>query len=669
MAIYALAIKHKVKGKGASAGAHAVYIAREGKYAEKPSQSHAEYLTREGKHVWRARELEATWSGNMPDWAKSGKEFWEASDTYERANGRVYTEIVVALPRELSREERMNLVGEFIGKEIGERFPYTVAIHNPKALDGGEQPHAHIMFSIRERDGIEREREQFFKRANDKSPEKGGAKKSREWSKDSRENDRVGEIRLSWETLTNKALERAGYEVRIDRRTLEAQGIDREPEPKMGPEVTQRIKRGQETEIGQKVLDLRAYKARREELLTLEREHREELAKVYEFQKEKEARTSKNEISLEGLESEPLHHKSEYLEKHFTRHEIQGGLQFRRKSDGELAFTDNGKRIEFQDISFESIRAGIERAEEKGWQRIRVRGSEEFRQRYFIEATARGREVVGYRPGGEDLRRVEELKRALEERSREKTEVVKTLPAEKLLEDYGKRQKLIQKEWEKVEAKEMELGLIKSDAGYRYPPELSEESAVRKAENLVSGGRINEIKDTLKEKEERALELKDRILDHEKEKFLTRVFFTPLEDGQDVKSLLRGVEKEIKALEKEGGAIEKKLQKPAYKELVKKRAEEMLREEKELWDKRRSLRDEGTRLRETSYEMRRVQADLKSLGDRDVRVSLSTDSLYEIADKKEFMRHVREKREEFVREQDLKRERSRSKDKGLGWSR
>ncbi len=668
MAIYALAIKHKTKGKGASAGAHALYIAREGKYAEKPSQSHAEYLTREGKHVWRARELEATWSGNMPKWAKSGKDFWEASDTYERANGRVYTEIVVALPRELSRDERMDLVGEFIGKEIGERFPYTVAIHNPKALDGGEQPHAHIMFSIRERDGIEREREQFFKRANDKSPERGGAKKSREWSKDSRENDRVGEIRLSWETLTNKALERAGYEVRIDRRTLEAQGIDREPEPKMGPEVTQRVKRGQETEIGQKVLDIRAYKARKQELLTLERQHKEELAKVYEFQKEKEARTSKNEISLEGPTSETLRLKSEYLEKHFTRHEIEGGFQFRRKSDGDLAFTDNGKRIEFQDTSFESIRAGIERAEEKGWQRIRVRGSEEFRQRYFIEATARGREVVGYTPGEGDLRRVEELRRELEKRSKE-TEVVKTLPAEKLLQDYGKRQEFIREEWEKVEQKEIEVGLIKSDAGYRYPSEMSEEGAGRLARNLVSGGRIKDIKDTLKEKEERAKELRDRVSEHEKEKFLTRVFFTPLQDGQDVKSLLRGVEREIKALEKEGAVIEKKLQKPPYKELVREKAEEMLQEEKELWDKRRSLKDKGARLREEYYAIQRVQADLKTLGKREVRVSFGKDGYYQIADNKEFLGQVAERRKEILRGEDLKRAHSRGKGKGHGWSR
>ena len=50
-------------------------------------------------------------------------------------------------------------------------------------------PHAHLMISERANDGIERSREQWFRRYNAKAPEKGGAKKSRtmmsrEWVKD-----------------------------------------------------------------------------------------------------------------------------------------------------------------------------------------------------------------------------------------------------------------------------------------------------------------------------------------------------------------------------------------------------------------------------------------------------------------------------------------------------
>ena len=72
------------------------------------------------------------------------------------------------------------------------------------------------MISERANDGIERSREQWFRRYNAKAPEKGGAKKSRtmmsrEWVKDTRE---------AWERAANKALERAGCGERIDHRSL-----------------------------------------------------------------------------------------------------------------------------------------------------------------------------------------------------------------------------------------------------------------------------------------------------------------------------------------------------------------------------------------------------------------------------------------------------------------
>ncbi|MGK3681331.1 hypothetical protein ACSLOD_27915, partial [Escherichia coli] len=46
-------------------------------------------------------------------------------------------------------------------RKLGERHAWSFAIHNPKAsIDGGEQPHAHIMMSQRVNDGIERTPEQ-----------------------------------------------------------------------------------------------------------------------------------------------------------------------------------------------------------------------------------------------------------------------------------------------------------------------------------------------------------------------------------------------------------------------------------------------------------------------------------------------------------------------------
>jgi len=412
MAIYMLSVKHKAKGGGATAKAHAQYIQREGKYAAK---AHTEYLTREGKHSHRAQELEKTWSGNLPEWASNPKEFWEAADTYERANGRVYSEVVVALPRELPKDEREKLVREFIDKEIGDRFTYTAAIHNPKALDGGEQPHAHIMFSNRERDGIERTKEQYFKRANPQKPEMGGAKKSREWSKDSRENDRVNEMRTSWEELTNKALAREGREERIDRRSLEAQGIDREPEPKMGAAVTQRVKRGQETEIGEKVIEIRKYKEQQKEVEGLEIELSKEKAKVYDFEKEREAREG-NTFEFTGKRRDvPEEEKRKYqrtVDLILTKYLREDGKnEYRWKQSGKVAFTDHGDKIVYNSITPAAVRAGLQVAKEKGWEGVKTTGNEEFRRESWIQANLMGMEITGYKPKAEDFEKLEALKK------------------------------------------------------------------------------------------------------------------------------------------------------------------------------------------------------------------------------------------------------------------
>jgi hypothetical protein len=211
MATYHCSVKHGSKGNGASSAAKADYICREGKYEDKP-------------------DLEYKESGNMPEWAQaSPRVFWHVGDQCERANGRVYTEIEVALPREITPEQRRELVEKFIQEQIGHNHPYTVAIHTPKAtLDGGDQPHAHIIFSERKLDGIERSEEQFFKRANAKEPEKGGTAKDRTWN----EREKVQQIRESWEEHYNRHSPE-----QVSCRSLKEQGIDREPERHLGPKM------------------------------------------------------------------------------------------------------------------------------------------------------------------------------------------------------------------------------------------------------------------------------------------------------------------------------------------------------------------------------------------------------------------------------------------------
>lgn len=212
MAIARLSVGTGSKGK---AGPHAQYIAREGKYA-KPDDD--------------LEKLEFTGSGNMPRWAEHEPNyFWRMADEHERKNGSTYREHVIALPRELTPDQRHELILHWIAEEIGDKHAYQYAIHNSPALDGLEQPHCHLMFSERTIDDIERDPEQYFKRYNAKNPERGGAKKANTGLAHA---DRKADLlaqRERWERICNAHLERAGSDSRISMKTLAAQGIEREP--------------------------------------------------------------------------------------------------------------------------------------------------------------------------------------------------------------------------------------------------------------------------------------------------------------------------------------------------------------------------------------------------------------------------------------------------------
>jgi hypothetical protein len=180
-----------------------------------PAAAHAQYIARDGQYEKRGG-IELVESGNMPEFAQADPyAFWAAADAHERANGRTYTELQIALPRELDPAQRQELAREATRELMGERFAYTLAVHVPLAKDNIDQPHMHLMFSERIVD--ERTRaipeEQFFKR--------NGAKKDRDtWH--SRE--KPEEVRETWVAMMNRAMERAGLEQRMDARSWADQG-------------------------------------------------------------------------------------------------------------------------------------------------------------------------------------------------------------------------------------------------------------------------------------------------------------------------------------------------------------------------------------------------------------------------------------------------------------
>ena len=179
-----------------------------------PAAAHAQYIARDGQYQQRGG-LELVESGNMPEFARENPHsFWEAADAHERKNGRAYTELQIALPRELAPEQRHELARETARELMGERFAYTLAVHTPLAKDNIEQPHMHLMFSERVVDSNTQSlpEDQFFKR--------NGAKKDPEWNS----RDKPMEVREKWVEMMNAAMERHGHEQRLDARSWSEQG-------------------------------------------------------------------------------------------------------------------------------------------------------------------------------------------------------------------------------------------------------------------------------------------------------------------------------------------------------------------------------------------------------------------------------------------------------------
>ena len=228
-AIYHLNVRNGSRSKGHCARAAAAYIQRASEYS------------RDAEAV---AELVYTESGHMPGWAEADPtSYWDAADLWERRNGQLFKRLEFALPLALDADERQELaVGFAHHLTDAERLPYTLAIHAGK----GENPHCHLMISERGNDGLERDAEQWFKRYNAACPELGGARKSRALQPKSW----LLETREAWAEQTNQALERAGLDVRIDHRSLEAQGIDRVPGVHLGPDVVEMEAREIETVEG-----------------------------------------------------------------------------------------------------------------------------------------------------------------------------------------------------------------------------------------------------------------------------------------------------------------------------------------------------------------------------------------------------------------------------------
>lgn len=179
----------------------------------------------------KCAELVAAEHGNLPTWAAdSPYAFWQMADLTERANGTVYREFEVALPTELTAEQNLELVKDFVRQELPSKT-YQFAIHAPSTASGGTpQAHFHLMFSDRLPDGLERKPNQHFRRFNPEYPARGGCKKDGAGKDRMTLNDELVTTRQLWASLHNEHLERRGHATRPDATSQHDRGVVDEPE-------------------------------------------------------------------------------------------------------------------------------------------------------------------------------------------------------------------------------------------------------------------------------------------------------------------------------------------------------------------------------------------------------------------------------------------------------
>lgn len=172
-----------------------------------------------GKYSYKENEIVESFH-NIPEWAKSSYDFWEKYSQEDRVNSS-YKKIELSLQEELSFEENKKMLYEFIKKNVGDNYYYSVVIHDKESNEKRIQnTHAHIMICKRLEDGIKRNPEQFFKRYNSNSPEKGGAlTDNKYWGK----KQTLINFREDWENIINKYFEKNNIKKKVSSKSLEKQ--------------------------------------------------------------------------------------------------------------------------------------------------------------------------------------------------------------------------------------------------------------------------------------------------------------------------------------------------------------------------------------------------------------------------------------------------------------
>ncbi|PSO09709.1 MULTISPECIES: Ti-type conjugative transfer relaxase TraA [unclassified Sphingobium] len=222
MAIYHFSAKVISRANGSSAVASAAYrsaselhderLGRNHDFSNKAGVIHSEVMLPEG----------------APERLNDRTTLWNEVEAGEkRKDAQLAREVEFSIPREMNQQQGIQLARDFVEKQFVERgMVADLNVHWDMGRDGQPKPHAHVMLSMRE-----------------VGPE-GFGQKVREWNS----NALLKEWREAWADHVNERLAQLDIDVRIDHRTLEAQGIELEPQHKIGPAGSRRLDRGEDAE-------------------------------------------------------------------------------------------------------------------------------------------------------------------------------------------------------------------------------------------------------------------------------------------------------------------------------------------------------------------------------------------------------------------------------------
>ncbi|HEM6035034.1 TPA: MobA/MobL family protein [Streptococcus suis] len=189
----------------------------------------------------------------------SNREYlWNSVEKIEKSkNSQLARNLLFTLPRELNEEDRINLISEFIEENFTSKGMIADCnIHNPTASDNEEQPHAHILLTLREIDEqgnwkAKSKKEYILDENGEKIKLKSGNYKSRKVNlNDWNEPDRAKEWRENFSKKANEYLAKNNIDKRIDPRTFEEQGREELPQVHLGTASYQMEKKGIQTERG-----------------------------------------------------------------------------------------------------------------------------------------------------------------------------------------------------------------------------------------------------------------------------------------------------------------------------------------------------------------------------------------------------------------------------------